>query len=313
MITTNTVFILGAGASNPFGYPIGSGLRDAICRNLQGRNANTDEVAQALAEDKGDVPSIEKAVIEFRDRFYRSSETTIDAFIENNYKAYGQIAKLAIAQVLINVEDEEALHFNPKENWYIQLYKLMKSSPPNNFHHNKVAFITFNYDLSLDQFLYNSLLNSTTTLNQESCKQIFKDVPIIHLYGQLGQLAWQAGDNRRHYGSKKLTKYQLREIVKGIKTGFDSFDFKTDANFKLALSFINEARNIYFIGFGFDKFNLDKLPLRSMSGKRIIGTCYKMDPGVIASTKECFRQFAETDIALVELDALNFVLRTNIQ
>ena len=189
----------------------------------------------------------------------------------------------------------------------------MKSSPPNNFHKNKVAFITFNYDLSLDQFLYNSLLNSTTTLNKESCKQIFKDVPIIHLYGQLGQLSWQDGDTRRHYGSKKITEYQLKEMARGIKTGFDSFDFKAEPNFKRALNFIDEAKNIYFIGFGFDKFNLDKLPLRRMSGKRIIGTCYELDDGIRASTKEHFRQLAETNIALVELDALNFILRTNIQ
>ena len=35
MIGDETVFILGAGASAPYGYPIGGGLRDDICLNFK--------------------------------------------------------------------------------------------------------------------------------------------------------------------------------------------------------------------------------------------------------------------------------------
>jgi len=34
MITQQTVFILGAGASAPYGYPTGAGLKDIICDEI---------------------------------------------------------------------------------------------------------------------------------------------------------------------------------------------------------------------------------------------------------------------------------------
>lgn len=34
MISEDTVFVLGAGASAPYGYPIGSELRDDVCLNF---------------------------------------------------------------------------------------------------------------------------------------------------------------------------------------------------------------------------------------------------------------------------------------
>jgi hypothetical protein len=37
MITTPTVFILGAGASKPYGFPDGAGLREALLQGVIGR------------------------------------------------------------------------------------------------------------------------------------------------------------------------------------------------------------------------------------------------------------------------------------
>ena len=312
MIRKNTVFILGAGASADFNYPIGYKLRDAICHNLKDNRPNAEKIAKALAEDEEDVPYIADAVQKFRDSFYYSSESTIDAFIQNNYEAYGNIAKLAIAQVLVEVEDDEALHANPQKNWYMNLYKAMRTNPPDDFHRNNVSFITFNYDLSLDQFIHNSLLHSSTKINDESCKQILEKIPIIHLYGQLGYLSWQNSEAPREYGSKKLTGYQFKQMAKNIKTGFDSFDVKSDTKFIKTVQLINEAENIYFIGFGFDRFNLERLPIRRMTGKYIIATSYYLDANVRKEAAEYFKKFADVNIDFVEMDSLNFILKTNL-
>ena len=45
MITENTVFILGARASCPYGFPSGAGLRDDICCNFRTKFLNFLKVA----------------------------------------------------------------------------------------------------------------------------------------------------------------------------------------------------------------------------------------------------------------------------
>lgn len=57
MIKTNTLFILGAGASKPFGYPTGKELRDLI----RGQR-NDNIIVRALA---GAYPG-DSMVVEFR-------------------------------------------------------------------------------------------------------------------------------------------------------------------------------------------------------------------------------------------------------
>ena len=98
-------------------------------------------------------------------------------FLQNNYESFGNIAKCAIAQTLLDYESEEALHSMPNNNWYMHLYKLMRTNPPTDFNRNSVSFITFNYDLSLDQFLYNSILNSSTSLNNIMALRIIQSIP----------------------------------------------------------------------------------------------------------------------------------------
>lgn len=314
MIEKNTVFILGAGASagEPLNYPIGSDLRDKICDNLIKPNSKTKEIAAALAVEADDIPHIEKTVLEFRERFYKSSETTIDLFIQNNYESFDGIAKLAIAQVLIDCENDEVLHCTPQINWYMQLYKLMKVVPPVNFNRNNVSFITFNYDLSLDNFLHNSISNSSKSLHPEMVLKIMKSIPIIHLYGQLGNLSWQEGDADRIYGRKKVSKYQFKSMSRSIKTISDSFDYERDPKFRRIVGLVREAENIFFIGFGFDKPNLDNLPVKLMKGKRIGGTCFGLSKSAHDFARKYFIETSKTAIDLVNLSALDFICKTNI-
>lgn len=313
MIKKNTVFILGAGASAaaPFKYPIGSDLRDEICKNLKGETKLTHSLAQALTTEKIDLSDHVKAVLGFRDCFYRSSEFTIDAFIKNQYKLYGTIAKFAIAQALLKYENEELLHSDPKINWYMQLYQLMKTDPPENFYQNKVSFITFNYDLSLDQFLYNSLSNSCAVLkNKEDVKKILEKIPIIHLHGQLGKLSWQGEETGRSYGDGNLTNHEFKVIANSILTAFDEIDFEKDHRFIKALERIREAEKICFIGFGFDESNLQRLPVASMKGKNVIGTCYGLSESKKAYAEKYFKDLAENNITWAPIDASEFVLKT---
>ena len=53
-----------------------------------------------------------------------------------------------------------------------------------------VAFITFNYDRSLEFFLLTTLKNRYQKTEQE-CAAKLKNIPIVHLYGKLALLPWE--------------------------------------------------------------------------------------------------------------------------
>lgn len=313
MIRENTIFILGAGASADYNFPIGTYLRDRICDNLSKQNMYTKQLAEALAEWKEDIPEVEKAIVEFSQRLKKSAEPTIDAFMEYNYNGYGKIAKLAIAQVLLHEENEELLHENIRNNWYMNLYQKMKASPPKNFHLNNVTFVTFNYDISLDHFFYITLLNSMEELTIQEVTQSLSSVPIFHLYGKIGDLSWQNSQEGRIYGSKKITTSQLKDIAKGIRTIHDNFDPNNDAMFKEVATRVKQTDNIIFIGFAFDESNLKRLPIQAMKGKKIIATSWGLNNDQIKIATEYFNNSANNKISFLNVNALEFVLGSYIR
>src|SRR5262245_42295646 len=137
MITTPTLLILGAGASAPFGFPLGIGLRENIIRNLQ-----DNKFRQPLI-DAG-YPS--ERIAEFRRTFLYSGKESVDAFLEHSIN-YLEIGKAAIAQELLKYELLENLLETLSKNLYAYLYKQLNTAP-DDFPKNKLSVVTYNYDRS---------------------------------------------------------------------------------------------------------------------------------------------------------------------
>ena len=99
-----TVFILGAGASWPYGFPTGLELRRAILRNL----ANNTPPFKMLV-DAGCNPDNIRA---FHRAFRGSQQDSVDAFMTwaaRQRTSFVEIGRMAIAQVLIQRELEDWL------------------------------------------------------------------------------------------------------------------------------------------------------------------------------------------------------------
>jgi hypothetical protein len=77
MIKTKTLFILGAGASNPFGYPTGAKLRDLIIEQKERRSILN--VLNVYGDD--DIKPFERHQESFIDEFRKSSVYSIDSFL----------------------------------------------------------------------------------------------------------------------------------------------------------------------------------------------------------------------------------------
>jgi hypothetical protein len=152
VITEPTVLILGAGASYPYGFPTAKQLKASICEAF----ANPDTTACRLLGDNSDFNR--DAIFGFREAFYRSGLPSVDAFLEKRADLL-PIGKLAIAYGLIPFEDENMLYqLTPGRggHWYEYLSEKLNTSFED-FGANSLSIITFNYDRSLEHYLFTAL------------------------------------------------------------------------------------------------------------------------------------------------------------
>ncbi len=284
MIKKNTVFILGAGASYDFGFPLGRGLREAIIQsfNSSGRE-EVQNTAKALSLHAVESQDYIYPITEFANKLNHDADYSIDAFLERFQKSYLTIGKLAIAQILAKFENHDRLF--ESDNWYRAVYKKMKvGASIDTFNQNKVSFITFNYDRSLEHFLYTALLNFDENIKESQVLAILENMPIVHIYGQLDYLPWQRSEGRP-YG-RHITIGQLREYRKNINIIFENMSDTISKNFQKATNLLEEAERIYILGFGFHPINMDRLKLNEMRQKNITATSFNLEPEVIQLVRE---------------------------
>jgi len=258
MISKKTVLILGAGASVPYGYPSGEELRMLIYNDITGIYSTTILKKIGFNEAK---------IMEFRNEFLDSGQYTIDEFLEKR-DTFTNIGKIAIVLQLIPRERNNQMNMiQDSINWYKLVFNKMNTEF-NSFHENQVSFITFNYDRSLEQYLFNAL-KSSSGAEPNKVAEVLKKINIIHLYGQMGFLPWQDTPGR-NYGSIDDTNL-IEMSAQGIKIIRD--DIHKDKEFSKAHELLQEAEKIYFLGFGFNPTNLRRLNIYGLSlNKEIAGT-----------------------------------------
>ena len=280
MITEKTVLILGAGASRPYGFPTGDELRQMILKATKPVSLQTQQTYDLL----GDMGFLGDKIKDFR-KEYLQDQISIDAFLENNEEFMG-IGKALIAHCLLPCESymnlyeyEETglaqsipyLADKPGEvekrldgPWYKLLFeRLTVNTSFEELLNNKVSYITFNYDRSLEYYLYTSL--SSHYKNEYSSKkefdEIFKQIPIVYVYGNLGSLLPDKDGGKVSYGSSNIDVDIVRTSASKIdlirKGNSDSYSLKKA--FELLSD--PEVLHIYFLGFGFDSENMKRLKL----------------------------------------------------
>ncbi|TSC85365.1 MAG: hypothetical protein G01um10147_1179 [Microgenomates group bacterium Gr01-1014_7] len=262
MITKSTVLVLGAGASQPFKYPTGFELRQKIIEKLADQNDPAYKLLEQTYFSSDDISQFQKAL-------FHSSANNIDEFLEN-YPSYQDMGKRVITQILVGCEDDQFMFEN--SDWYFHLFgEMRRGSSFEGFAENKLAIITFNYDRSLEHYIYTSLKNFYYKTGDEAAT-IMTSIPVIHIYGQIGYLPWQKKTPERSYGNKE-EKY-LVETSKLIKVLHEKGDIEKDEALKQAHTLLEAAEKIYFLGFGYHKINLDRLKINSLdkNSKGIYGT-----------------------------------------
>lgn len=263
MITDKTVFILGAGASKPYGFPTAAELRRDIIYNFSKQIVSAHAEHIGKAESEVDLPPKFQRLI---DEFKISSTKSIDLFLSRN-NDYIEIGKKIIAFLIGAYEKHSKFREDidePKYDWYMHLYDLLtrEISQPDDlvsfFESNQVSFITFNYDRSLEQFLFESFFNSFTSKRNEINK-LFSNINFIHVYGKIAPLAFQNNPFSVNYGSPDYYGY-LEDLANNINIVFE----KRKDDLKQAKQLISEAQKIFFLGFGYADENLAALEFNSL-------------------------------------------------
>lgn len=212
------------------------------------------------------------------------------------------IGKMTIATYLIQREIDERLR-EIEDNWYMYIFDRLKSSF-DHFDRNNIGFITFNYDRSLEQFFFEAL-KSRFKKSDTECSQKLANIPIIHLYGQLGLLPWQDGDGFQY--TPKLLITRIRNAMANLKLINDERHMKESEEFSEAVEMIKWAEHIYFLGFSFDETNLKRLNTQLMNGKYLVGTALGIERTKLAWISRFFRDTAGRDIELINTDVLTLL------
>jgi len=135
MIERETVFVLGAGASKPYGFPVGRDLLKSVVKDLQEAESPMYKVINSIIK--------EKDIAEFCHNLHRSRLPSIDAFLERRPE-FLHIGKLSIAYAIIHHENDNSIN-NCMEDWYEYILEKM-NAPIEYFDENKISFLTKLHD-----------------------------------------------------------------------------------------------------------------------------------------------------------------------
>jgi len=111
VITSPTVLVLGAGASEPYGFPLGAALVDQICAEILHEDSTLVSRLRLRGAGRDHCRRFAKALQDAR-------PYSIDTFLELRTE-FGDVGKLAIADVLLRAENQRALSATSQNvDWY---------------------------------------------------------------------------------------------------------------------------------------------------------------------------------------------------
>ena len=288
------VFIIGAGGGKPYKFPLGDELYKNICNNYLGK-------VEAWLRNM-DIYNFPRDVfIEGAEEYTNALSQTIGISIDKYLNINKKFKKPGIHSIISEIYSAEQDSFLPSNmnsnsiqgDWFTYLFKKLIQNFDTaedllNFNENKINFITFNYDRSLEHFLFENLYGVVRNANisRQRIAQVFNKIPFIHIYGQIGFLPWQKEiyDEKQNYynAPESILSYGGKNILPmEVGLGFSKMieimyeERKDHIELNLAKQLIKKADRVMFLGFGYDELNLKILGIpETISGKQVYGTAY---------------------------------------
>ncbi|HEY2805233.1 MAG TPA: hypothetical protein VGI92_05175 [Gemmatimonadales bacterium] len=245
--------MLGAGASVHAGLPLGVDLFRAVL------NGDLAKTLVGCGYEKEAVSAFQRALV-------ASGRTSVDAFLEHRTE-FLDVGKAAIAAALLPLERTGPLNApGSRPHWYDYLWERM-NAPFHSLARNALTVITFNYDRSLEYYLWHALANAYGK-DPAATTAVYNAFNILHVHGwlgSLGELPYQSAATSQH----------VRGAADRIRIVHEA-DQERDA-FDMARMALQNAEAIYFAGFHYHRSNVERLRMRDASpGARIYGSTLGM-------------------------------------
>ncbi|MDA0780895.1 MAG: hypothetical protein O2970_00120 [Proteobacteria bacterium] len=325
MFRSKTVFILGAGASEEVGLPIGETLKNKISQKIDIRFGGTGyqqdsgdyQITQALRQyvklpdgRNGDINPYLHAAWKLRDALTQgiSIDNVLDAYRDD--KLSEMCGKLGIVRSILEAERSSKIFYNTSERqkidfdqlkntWFAGFVKILTENISQNeidgiF--DNVSILSFNYDRCIEHYLYESLQNYYS-LEPNVASQLMQNLKIFHPYGSVGKLPWQESNTKQQvpFGAERSDILNLSEQIKTFNERTHEIE-----NISEIQSVVQEAEIIVFLGFAFHRQNLELIkPDNKCNAKKIFATAYgisKSDCEVIHNELYEALQLKETRI-----------------
>jgi hypothetical protein len=133
---------------------------------------------------------------------------------------------------------------------------------------NNVSFVTLNYDMSLEDVLGRAL-HSNSLFGYQDVEMFLKEGRIVHAYGSIRDVSnpdfvhlLPLVDEKGRYDQSGAQRFfnELDAVTSRIRT-IDPHDKSDEVSLKAARGFVDRARCIYILGFGFDRQNCERIGL----------------------------------------------------
>ena len=258
-------FIVGAGASCDFGLPIGADLATQIGQTLTRELLNPPGMIIPSAMRSGAPGDYGRAARDVAGGMVAAR--SIDRYLasRSGRPLVNLIGKRAIVDVLSRFERQSPMGHQvstgewhrkqdalseTKNSWIAKLFAGLQEGCHPDFCNNifqNISFVTFNYDRCIERYL-RLAFEHILFQDERRAAELVADIPIIHIYGSLGDLPpasrgvdFGASDN------------YLDDMAAGIRTFTEAQDQKIlDA----ARAQIGASNTLVFLGFGFDELNV---------------------------------------------------------
>lgn len=293
MIAKKTLFLLGAGASQPYGMPLGSQLRKDIIQGFIPR-LKTLLSQKFQRSDMSIQLSLEGLkAYEFVRDFKDSHNKSIDLFL-SRHTEYFDVGKLAITITILDYEHKILGNYNKletDEDWYNYIFhemtkEMVHVADFDKLLNNYIKFLTFNYDRTLEFFLSKFYFNSFKHQDSENIFSRFLS-KIHHVYGSVAEFTLYPPNNpdSLKFGDD-YTYDQAVQLSKRILT-IDERD-GGNINYRKIDSWVKGAPYIYALGFSFAPENISVLNLQNNLSKEqtLFSTAYRLTEGEIKIISE---------------------------
>ena len=277
MIKTPTTFVIGAGASNPYGFPIGSELTRQA-RLIDHRS----DLYRFILNREIKTSALETVLTDLREH----PENSIDAYLETRQDESEtmRIGKTIIAAVmaryLIKSRNKQVVSI---EDWMHYIFRKMREGARNYdelVNGNNVKFVTFNFD-TLIETRFQAFTSATyrTSGNYP---------PVIHVHGKLPP----APDLGMEHDTGTIYPEWitwLDQAASGINVVLDDIDNDTLTAVEEA---VRSAEVICFLGFAYATQNLNRLGIRNRlqpGGPSVYGSAFGLEAGEQENVRSKFR------------------------